>query len=516
MLRGFPVTKSAIEDLRNTVKERIESAVGGPARLQIIFVLSSVLGLDAADKATVSATARSLEHALHFGATELGLLVSLVSFVAAIGTVPFGVLVDRTVRRRILMWVILLWSAVEAVTGASTSYIFMLVTRLGLGFITAAAYPTVASLTGDYFPAIDRARIYGLILGGELVGTGVGFFISGEISARFGWRIPFWVMAALGAAVFWAVWKLLPEPARGGQSWIGEGQEDIVTAEDAKEGHAPPKPAAESGMPAGSAKAQKIIREKHTQPREEMILNEDPKQRSLWWAISYVLRTPTYVLLIVASSLTYYFFSGVRTFGMIFLTDHFAISRSGASPLALVIGVGALAGIVCGGYISRFFLDRGWVSARIIVAGAALFLTVLTFAPGIGFRQMAFSMPLLTAGGFFLGIANPTISAARLDLMVPRLWGRAESAGNVLRSVLEGGAPLVFGAVSVWLGGGLTGLTWTFLIMLIPVLVAAALAIPASRSYPRDVATAAESFKRLSKRGRAADTAGAAGSRLQP
>ena len=36
--------------------------------------------------------------------------------------------------------------------------------------------------------------------------------------------------------------------------------------------------------------------------------------------------------------------------------------------------------------------------------------------------------------------------------------------------------------------------------MLIPVLVASALAIPAYRSYPRDVATANASFERLRKK----------------
>lgn len=480
------------------LKRWTENLAGGPARFQIIFVLSSVLGLDAADKATISATADSLEKAFHFGNTKLGLLVAVVSFVGAIGTLPFGVLIDRVVRRRILMWVILTWSVAEAITGVSTSYTFLIATRLALGVITAAAFPAVASLTGDYFPAIDRARIYGLILGGELIGTGIGFFISGEISSYWGWRIPFWVMAALGILVLWEVWKLIPEPARGGQSWISEGQEEIYSEKDAKAGEPPPEKAADaSGQSGPVAQAQKVIRLKGVKPREDMVLADDPTRRSLFWAMGYVLRTPTYVLLILASSLAYYFFAGIRTFGMIWITEHFAITRSDASPLGLVIGIGALIGIVLGGYISRWFLDRGWVSARVVVGGTALVLSVLCFAPGIWFRQMSASMPLLTAGAFFLGAANPVIAAARLDLLVPRMWGRGESSSMAMRSVLEGGAPLLFGAVSVWLGGGLSGLTWTFLLMLIPVLIAAALAIPASRTYPRDVATAGESVKQI-------------------
>jgi hypothetical protein len=73
------------------------------------------------------------------------------------------------------------------------------------------------------------------------------------------------------------------------------------------------------------------------------------------------------------------------------------------------------------------------------------------------------------------------------------MWGRGEAGRTALRSFFEGGAPLLFGALSDWLGGGASGLEWTFLIMLLPMLAAGALAIAARRSYPRDVATAAAS-----------------------
>ena len=69
-----------------------------------------------------------------------------------------------------------------------------------------------------------------------------------------------------------------------------------------------------------------------------------------------------------------------------------------------------------------------------------------------------------------------------------------------LRSLFEGGAPLLFGAVSLWLGGGDAGLMWTFLIMLIPMAGAGFFVLPGRRSYPRDVATAAASVEATAKR----------------
>jgi hypothetical protein len=56
--------------------------------------------------------------------------------------------------------------------------------------------------------------------------------------------------------------------------------------------------------------------------------------------------------------------------------------------------------------------------------------------------------------------------------------------------------------MSGWLGGGDAGLMWTFLIMLAPMLVAASLALPGRRTYPRDVATAAASVEATSHKPR--------------
>jgi predicted MFS family arabinose efflux permease len=494
--RGLPAAKDAVEQSASRLIRWVEALTGGPARFQIIFVLSSVLGLDAADKATVSAVTGSIKSAFHVGNASIGLLVAIVSFVGAIGTLPAGSLIDRASRKWLLIAAVALWSAAEAVSGFSTSFLFLLGSRVVLGAVVACAFPAVASLTGDFFPARDRARIYGLILAGELIGTGIGFFISGEVSSYINWHVSFWIMAALGLVVIWELWRFLPEPARGGQSWIDEGQEEVRSKEDVQEGKGP-EPASASGdqQSAATAKAQETVLRRGVEPRKDLVLHENPVKHSLWWAILYVLRIPTYALLIIATALAYYFFSGVRAFAMIYLTGHYDVSRSTMSALAICFGIGALLGMVAGGHASRWLLNRGWVSARVIVGGIALFVATLCFGVGIWFRALWIGIPALSAGAFFLALALPPIDAARLDIMHPLLWGRAEAGSMAARALLEGGAPLLFGVVSQWLGGGVPGLKWTFLIMLIPLLIASSLAIPARRTYPRDVATAGKSVK---------------------
>lgn len=492
-------------DILQSAKERIVSVVGGPARLQIVAVLAAILALESSDLGTVSAISGQLKGVFHLGNTEVGLLIAVVSFVGAAATLPMGTLVDRFSRRMLLMIVVATWVFAEGVSGAATSFGFLLVTRAIVGAVTAIAWPCVASLTGDFFPARDRSSTYGLIIGGELVGMGIGFFISGEASTLLDWRWSFYVMALPAIVLVWVIWRFLPEPDRGTQSWITEGEEDPNAASRHGRGGGRGKGAdraashrkqqSQSSKSDDSGSPQESVRRAHVHPREELVLREDPTKRSLWWVIAYLLHLPTYRLLIAASALAYYFLSGARAFAMMYITQHYHITRSVVSPLVFVVGIGALAGTVVGGRLAERLLRKGMANARIVVAAVALALSVPVLGLAIWVTNALLGIGLMSVGAAILSAAVAPIDAARLDIVHPRMWGRGEAGRMALRSAFEGGAPLLFGAMSEWLGGGENGLMWTFLIMLIPMLVASLLGVRARKTYLRDVATAAASSR---------------------
>jgi MFS family permease len=484
-------------EIVESAKERVVSVAGGPARLQIIAVLAAVLALEAADLGTVSAVSGELKNAFHLGNTDVGLLLAVVSFVSAIATLPMGALADRFSRRVLLMIVVSTWVVAEAVSGAATSYTFLLIARAAVGAVTAVAWPCVASLTGDFFPARDRAAIYGLIIGGELVGMGLGFFISGEASTLLNWHWSFYVMALPAIALVWVIWRFLPEPARGTQSWIMEGEEDPSAASRPASGRSERQRRQQERAQAGSDRAspQESVQRAHVRPRQDLILREDPTHWSLWRVMGYLLRLPTYGLLIVASALAYYFLSGARAFAMIYITQHYHISRGVVSSLVFVVGIGTLAGTIGGGRLSEHLLRKGRADARIIVAAVALAMSVPILGLAIWTSNAILGIGLLTIGAGVMSAAVAPIDAARLDIVHPRMWGRGEAGRMALRSAFEGGAPLLFGAMSGWLGGGQRGLMWTFLVMLIPMLAASLLGVTARRTYLRDVATAAASMR---------------------
>jgi predicted MFS family arabinose efflux permease len=478
---GILTDAASIGSAASGFGRRLARLLGGEERTRVILVLAAVLGLSGADAATVGASATALRSGLHINNTDIGLLVSVSSLVGAIATLPFGILADRATRTRILAFTIVLWGAAMLWSATASSFGELLWTRLFLGAVTASAGPIVASLVGDWFGSWERGRIYGVILAGEYVGAGFGFAVTGSISA-LSWRAAFVILALPAFGLALAVWRL-HEPKRGG---LG------VLAHESR----PPPPEAE-GAGAGSQEtdAQRLARERGLEPDPELVVApREARRMGLVHATRYVLRVRTNVILIAASACGYYFLAGVQTFGAEFSRKQYGLDTGVANLLLLVVGGGALAGVLAGGAVGDWLLKRGYLSGRILTPAFAAAATAGLFIPAIFTRDAVTAVPYLTAAAFFLAAQNPPLDAARLDIMPPLLWGRAEAVRTLIRSLAIALAPLLFGAVSDYVfGGGRTGLKWTFVVMLLPLAASSWLLFKGRHTYPADVATAAAS-----------------------
>lgn len=472
----------------------------------MIVLLASVLALSSADTAAVGADAGPLKQALHLNFTQIGLLVALPALAGALMTVPIGALTDRVRRVSLLKWSIVLWSLTMVAAGASSSFGMLLMSRLVLGGAIATTGPTLGSLTGDYFPPGERGKIYGFILTGELVGSVIGLFVSGNVAA-ISWRLAFWVLVIPSAVLAWAIGSLLPEPARGGASRL----EPQAANRRSKQGQTKPSsrepaPAAADGSP---RELKDAVKEAGIEPRPENVLSSGPAGLGVWNAVRYVLSVPTNLALIIASALGYFFSSSVLTFGVVFMRHQYSVGQSAATSLLAVLAIAAVVGVLVSGRVADGLVRRGRLAGRVLVAGVAFLAACALFLPPLLSRSLALGLPLLWLAGAALYGANPPLDAARLDIMPYWLWGRAEGVRTLLRSLATVAAPLLFGLLSDVLGGGQgathtggglaansAGLPSAFLIMLIPLAVGGVILLRARRDYPRDVATAIASEAR--------------------
>lgn len=473
------------------LRRRIDAAAGGPARGRVVLTLAAVLAADGADKGTVAATATNLEHAFSVGTVQIGLLLTVTGLVGAVTTLPFGVLVDRVSRTRLLVAVLLAWAAAMLGGAVAPSYHWLIASRVLLGAMSAAGPPAVASLVGDWFHVAERGRILGLVLAGDLVGTGFGIAFSGATAAALSWRVAFGLLA-VPAVLVAALVRGLPEPTRGGASRLERGQR-TVPSERTDEPERQPSAArarersseSEIGWVAAPV-AEARVHAGTSTPAPDLA------RLPLWSAVRYVLGVRTNVVLIVSSALGYYLYAGVRAFGIEYTEDHYGLPQGLASAAVLVLGAGALAGVVLGGRLADHLLARGHLDARMVVPAVGFVAAAFLFAPAVITTSIVIALPLLVAAAFLLAAANPPLDAARLDVMPALLWGRAEGTRSVLRIGLEGLAPVVFGGVAAVLFGGAEsgGLEATFVIMSVPLLASGLVLFLARRTYLGDAAAA--------------------------
>lgn len=489
----------------------LDSLFGGPARTRVILVFAAVLALNSADTATVGASATELRQSLHISNTDIGLLVAVTAAVGAVFSVPFGMLIDRTHRTAVLTGTVALWGMVMLVSATVSDFDQLLLARVVLGAMTAASGPGIASLVGDYFPSDERGKIYGYVLAGELLGAGAGFVITGDV-ADISWRAAFVILALPTIPLAWFLGQL-PEPLRGGGSELAPGATYLPTRKEAKAAAATaaeqrerasnmaepagsayvvydqgPDGGPQQKIPGGPTDAQEQARRRGIAPDPRLVLRRDPRRMGILKTVRYVLAVRTNVVLILSSACAYFFLTGVETFGLEFVKGQYHIAQFLASLLMLVVGAGAVLGVLLGGRFGDNLVKRGYLNGRVLVAAVSALATTLLFIPALLTHSTFTALPYIIVAAFALTAQNPPIDAARLDIMPPLLWGRAEGIRSFLRTGAQALAPLAFGGLA-----DLVGLRTTFAIMLVPFLASGLILLRGLKTYPTDVATAAAS-----------------------
>ena len=497
--------------LARMVRGQVVELVGGPARARVIMLFGCVLALSSAQIATVGAVAPQLEHALHIGNTKIGLLNSVALLVGAAAVIPVGLLVDRVQRIPVLAASILLWSLATIWGALAPTYSNLLLSRAALGIVAASAGPAIASLTGDYFPSRERGRVYGYILSGEIAGTAFGFVVSGTAASAISWRAAFWLLAIPGLFLARALWRTVPEPLRGGQSRLARGTLDLARATSGAP--ATEAPGVPHDLQAAEDPERDLAHEAATrrgfEPDPALTLTSDPSSMSLGDAVRYVLKVPTNVLLIISSSLGYFFFAGLQTFAIVFLRGHYHTSQGTATLVLGLLVIGSLVGTLVSGPVTDALVRRGAIEARTWAPAVCYLGAGIVLIPGFLAGSLGSAIWFDMLGAALISAANPPLDAARLDIIPSGLWGRAESTRTFLRSLAQALAPLAFGAVADLVAGFQppqapvgththavvssatgTGLQVSFLIMLVALFAAGVFLVRARTTYPTDVATA--------------------------
>ncbi|HCI55602.1 MAG TPA: MFS transporter [Bacteroidales bacterium] len=128
---------------------------------------------------------------------QFGLLTSV--FLWSYGILsPFGgYFADRYSRKKVIVFSIIIWSAVTLWTGFASSFYELLTARTFMGISEAFYIPAALALITDYHKSHTRSLATGLHMSGLYAGLALGG-VGGYIAELWGWRYGFQIFGVFG------------------------------------------------------------------------------------------------------------------------------------------------------------------------------------------------------------------------------------------------------------------------------------------------------------------------------
>ena len=167
-------------------------------RWRIFFLILGTVAINYIDRASLSVAMPMISREFQISPAIQGLLLSSFFWTYCAMQIPGGMLADRYLPRLVIAGATIGWGAFAALAAASTGWITMLLTRLGLGLAEGPIYPAGAKLIGMWMTPTERGRAAALLDGGAPLGTALGSLIIAALIAALGsWRLAF-LAAGLG------------------------------------------------------------------------------------------------------------------------------------------------------------------------------------------------------------------------------------------------------------------------------------------------------------------------------
>jgi len=130
--------------------------------------------------------------------SQLGALVSIVSLVVGVMTIPLSFIADRWGRVKSITLMAFVWCLATIACGLARNYTEMLAARAFVGFGEAAYAAAGAALLAHTFPSDKRSAVLGAFQSAGIFGSVLGVIIGGAVASQFGWRCAFFAVGAPG------------------------------------------------------------------------------------------------------------------------------------------------------------------------------------------------------------------------------------------------------------------------------------------------------------------------------
>jgi ACS family D-galactonate transporter-like MFS transporter len=167
-------------------------------RWSIFLLMLFLISINYIDRASLSVAMPLISKEFEIDPAMQGLILSSFFWTYALMQVPGGLLADRYGPRIVIALATIFWGAFQAIAAVATSWVVLMLTRLGLGASEAPIYPAGGKLNAIWMTQTERGRGATLLDGGAPLGAALGSIVIAWLIAAFNsWRIAF-VIAGIG------------------------------------------------------------------------------------------------------------------------------------------------------------------------------------------------------------------------------------------------------------------------------------------------------------------------------
>ena len=181
----------------------------------LLALLSLVGVLNFVDRQILAILLESIKEDLDLSDRQLGLLSGFyfALFYAFFG-IPIALLADRWHRGKIISISLLVWSSMTFISGYATSFLHLILARIGVGMGEAGVAPASHSLITQRFEPQQRPFAFAIYAVGGTMGILIALAGGGWINQHYGWRTAFFVAGMPGVVLALFTWFLLHEPRK--------------------------------------------------------------------------------------------------------------------------------------------------------------------------------------------------------------------------------------------------------------------------------------------------------------
>jgi len=178
------------------------------SRFTLLYFACALSVITFIDRVCIASAAPAIRQDLGLSVVEMGWVFSAFTFAYAAFEIPSGWLGDVLGPRKVLMRIVLWWSAFTAASGLAWSFPSLLIARFLFGVGEAGAYPNISRSFARWFPTRERGTAHGAVFMSSRIGAALAPPLVVLIIAWAGWRVAFWAFGSLGFiwSVFWWRW----------------------------------------------------------------------------------------------------------------------------------------------------------------------------------------------------------------------------------------------------------------------------------------------------------------------